>query len=149
MQAANANGNVNADNRANSVVMEFLAIIKESRSSASIPTTKHSQQQQQQQPPQTTSPHPFHLMKKVWTLILSIASQCSGTNANSLANDLAQKFDAFLPEGYSMVSSNLLLLEGSLLQNGNQQQQGQDGGGGKEGCARTEEEYIEVVSFDT
>ena len=100
------------------VVMEFLAIIRESR-----------------EKPQSS---PFHLMKKVWTLIATVASRCK--DGEKLGNDLAAKFDGFLPDGYSMVSSNLLLLEGTprmcTVKNGSNDDQDLI-----KGCARTEEEY--------
>jgi hypothetical protein len=73
------------------VVMKFPAIIRESR-----------------ERPQA---FPFHPMKKVWTLIVSIASRCK--DGEKLGNDLAAKFDRFLPDGYAMVSVNLFLLKGT------------------------------------
>lgn len=72
------------------VMVEFLNIITESRMK-----------------PQNS---PFYVMKKVWSLILSVASRCK--NGTQLANKLASNFDAFLPEGYSMMSSNLLFITG-------------------------------------
>jgi hypothetical protein len=71
------------------VTMEFITIIAESRLK-----------------PQDS---PFCLMKKVWTLILSLASQ--NKNGTLLAQNLASRFDAFLPDGYSMMSCNLLFLQ--------------------------------------
>merc|ERR1712238_143710 len=52
--------------------------------------------------------------KKVWSLILAVVSRDDddyrdGEGGANLAKELAGKFDAFLPEGYSMVSRNLLL----------------------------------------
>ncbi|KAL3805255.1 hypothetical protein ACHAW5_010488 [Stephanodiscus triporus] len=99
-------------------VMEFLAIVAESR-----------------ERPQTS---PFQLMKKVWTLIASVASRCK--DGEKLGNCLAEKFDVFLPDGYSMASSNLLVLEGNLKAC----TATTDFNGDKdliEGCARTEEEF--------
>ena len=109
--------------RPSDAVMEFLAIVAESRGR-----------------PQAS---PFHLMKKVWTLIASVAYRCK--DGAKLGNALAAKFDVFLPNGYSMASSNLLVLEGTL-------RTGTGTGTGTavvddgdkdlaEGCARTEEEY--------
>lgn len=66
-----------------------------------------------------------------------------------MGKELAAKFDVFLPEGYSMVSSNLLLLEGSLRKVCND---GRDEKNASEivdvedlGCARTNEEYRGIV----
>jgi hypothetical protein len=104
--------------RPSDAVMEFLAIVAESR-----------------ERPQTS---PFHLMKKVWTLIASVASRCK--DGAKLGNCLAEKFDVFLPDGYSMASSNLLVLEGNLQAC----TATTDFNGDKdfiEGCARTEEEF--------
>lgn len=65
-------------------------------------------------------------------------------------NELAAKFDAFLPEGYSMISSNLLILEGlrrgsnddeesqSSLRSADQESQQQLV---VESCARTDREF--------
>ena len=101
---------------ANAVVMEFLTIVRESRVN----------------PPQT----PFHLMKKVWELILIVAPSKDG--ASGRANELAAKFDVFLPEGYSMVSSNLLILEN--IQRANRKMSQAEGGEGE--CARTHKPFI-------
>ena len=101
--------------------MEFLAIVAESRGR-----------------PQAS---PFHLMKKVWTLIASVAYRCK--DGAKLGNALAAKFDVFLPNGYSMASSNLLVLEGTLRTGTGTGTAVVDDGDKDlaEGCARTEEEY--------
>ena len=98
--------------------MEFLAIVAESR-----------------ERPQTS---PFHLIKKVWTLIASVVSRCK--DGAKLGNALAKKFDVFLPDGYSMASSNLLVLESSL-QTCTATTELKGDKGIIEGCARTEEEF--------
>ena len=130
-----SSSSVNTD-YATSVVMEFLSIIKRSRKA------------------QPSLQSPFVLMKQVWKLILSITSKYE-TNTNSsnpgrmkksrstLANELAMKFDVFLPEGYSMVSSSLLLLEeahNSHLPTRDENENGVEGG-----CARTEEEFTGML----
>ena len=113
------------DDRATTVVVEFLSIIREYRSSAtkSAPTSS-----------------PFQLMKSVWKLILSVVSLTQ--NGAQRGQELASKFDAFLPEGYSMVSPNLLLLEGHTQRNdrGNERDENDKDREGW-GCARTNEVY--------
>ena len=104
------------------VIMEFLSIIAESRSK-----------------PQNA---PFHLMKRIWTLILSVASRCK--NGTQLAQNLASKFDAFLPEGYSMMSSNLLFLQSQALHDRQLNEietraNGNDNISSGERCARTKQ----------
>ena len=94
-------------------------------------------------------------MKQVSKLILSIISKYdTGSDSSSgrgvvkksrsnLANELAMKFDVFLPEGYSMVSSGLLLLEeahNSHLPTRDENVNGVEGG-----CARTEEEFTGML----
>ena len=104
------------------VIMECLSIIAESRSK-----------------PQNA---PFHLMKRIWTLILSVASRCK--NGTQLAQNLASKFDAFLPEGYSMMSSNLLFLQSQALHDRQLNEietraNGNDNISSGERCARTKQ----------
>lgn len=126
---AAATDSAGSSSEATAVVMRFLSIIKESRENG--PGQGRG----------TSSP--FFLMKKVWKLILSVVSSSSvqaGVNiaGTSLANQLAAKFDNFLPEGYSMLASNMLLLEICSGEN-------DDGQKGahiiQEGCARTREVF--------
>ncbi|KAL3806924.1 hypothetical protein ACHAXA_000214 [Cyclostephanos tholiformis] len=120
----NKNGNLNTEPSV--VVMEFLAIIRESR-----------------ERPQMS---PFHLMKKVWTLIALIASRCK--DGEKLGRDLAAKFDEFLPDGYSMTSSNLLLLKG--IPRTCTATKGIDGDPDLvKGCARTEEIFHSVLNTNS
>ncbi|KAL3782761.1 hypothetical protein HJC23_003082 [Cyclotella cryptica] len=94
LKATALKANSNSNPLANDKVMEFLTIIKESRINIGN---------------DSSITNPYQLMKRVWNLIQSMTC---GINQNEekevLANELARKFDAFLPQGYSMLSQNYL-----------------------------------------
>ncbi|KAL7486253.1 hypothetical protein ACHAW6_011837 [Cyclotella cf. meneghiniana] len=84
----------NSNPLANDKVMEFLTIVKESRNNNAN---------------NSSIKNPYQLMKRIWKFIQSMTHTIDQNEDNELlANELARKFDAFLPQGYSMLSQNYL-----------------------------------------
>ncbi|KAL7466138.1 hypothetical protein ACHAXS_006433 [Conticribra weissflogii] len=106
----NSNGN---DMNPTKIVLDFLNIVKEAKSDAHMTT--------------------FRLMHRVWSLIMSVVSRCD--DGSNLGKKLASMFDAFLPQGYSMLSVNNLLLQ-RLKDHSSRMNLDL-----VEGCARTDLEY--------
>ena len=80
----------NSNQSANEQVIAFLTIIRRSRDN-----------------PQQS--HPYKLIKQVWKLIKYITEPLSENERESMRTKLKQKFDAFLPDGYSMNSKHYFL----------------------------------------
>jgi len=114
LAAVEARRNSNGDDiNPTTIVLDFLSIVKEAKSNSHTTT--------------------FRLMHQVWALIMSVVTRCN--DGFNLGKKLASMFDAFLPQGYSMLSVNNLLLQGL---NDRSSRMNIDL---VEGCARTDLEY--------
>jgi hypothetical protein len=82
----------NSNETANHYVVSFLGIIKDARSHKK---PLHSS--------------PFKLMKQVWTLIKCVTEPLDEIEREASREKLKKKFDVFLPQGYSMLSSNYFM----------------------------------------
>lgn len=90
----------NSNQSANHLVVTFLDIIRDARS--------------------CNKPHesnPYKLMKKVWMLIKCVTEPLDEIEKESLRHKLKKNFDAFLPQGYSMLSPNYFMYKDSAVCN--------------------------------